>query len=60
MGITIRISMVLCTIILLVFVAFFYGGLGCALALAGVVFVYRFITFKYKVIDKKWQIYSLV
>lgn len=26
-----------------VFVAFFYSGLGCALALAGVVFVYRFL-----------------
>lgn len=27
-----------------VFVAFFYSGLGCALALAGVVFIFRFIT----------------
>ncbi len=27
-----------------VFVAFFYSGLGCALALAGVVFIYRFFT----------------
>lgn len=36
-----------------VFVAFFYSGLGCALALAGVVFIYRFMTFKYNVIDKK-------
>jgi len=29
-----------------VFVAFFYSGLGCALALAGVVFVIRFVTYK--------------
>ena len=28
-----------------IFVAFFYTGLGCALFLAGVLFVYGFITF---------------
>lgn len=28
------------------FVAFFYSGLGCALALAGIVFVVRFITYR--------------
>ena len=28
-----------------VFVAFFYSGLGCALALAGVVFLYRLISY---------------
>jgi len=31
-----------------VFVAFFYSGLGCALALAGVVFLIRFITYHSK------------
>jgi len=31
-----------------VFVAFFYTGLGCALALAGIVFLIRFITYKEK------------
>jgi len=29
-----------------VFVAFFYSGLGCALALAGVVFLARFVVYK--------------
>lgn len=28
-----------------VFVAFFYSGLGCALALAGVIFMYRFFLY---------------
>ena len=27
-----------------IFVAFFYTGLGCALSLAGILFVYMFIT----------------
>jgi len=37
-----------------VFIAFFYTGLGCALALAGVVFVVRFLQYE-KVVDKYEQ-----